>query len=108
MAKFLDEWLAGTMRQLLGEDKLEELRTSKQAAASLWETAVLCKMATDSQILSALATRFRVKIVDWSQMEPAAKALVTEAQARKYHILPVRGTDSYLEIATANPFEPRL
>ena len=62
-------------------------------------------MATDSEILSALATRFRVKIVDLSQMERAAKDLVTEAQARKYHILPVRGTDSYLEIATANPFD---
>ena len=105
MAKFRDEWLAGTIRQLLGEDKLEELRTSKQAASSLWETAVLCDMATDSEILSALATRFRVKIADLSQMERAAKALVTEAQARKYHILPVRGTDSYLEIATANPFD---
>jgi len=105
VAKFRDEWLAGTMRQLLGEDKLEELRTSKQAASSLWETAVLCDMATDSEILSALATRFRVKIADLSQMERAAKALVTEAQARKYHILPVRGTDSYLEIATANPFD---
>ena len=93
------------MRQLLGEDKLEELRVSKQAASSLWETAVLCDMATDSEILSALATRFRVKIADLSQMERAAKALVTEAQARKYHILPVRGTDSYLEIATANPFD---
>ena len=105
MAKFRDEWLAGTMRQLLGEDKLEELRRSKRAASSLWETAVLCDMATDSEILSALATRFRVKIADLSQMERAAKALVTEAQARKYHILPVRGTDSYLEIATANPFD---
>lgn len=105
MAKFRDEWLAGTMRQLLGEDKLEELRASKQAASSLWETAVLREMATDSEILSALATRFRVKIADLSQMERAAKALVTEAQARKYHILPVRGTDSYLEIATANPFD---
>ena len=93
------------MRQLLGEDKLEELRRSKRAASSLWETAVLCDMATDSEILSALATRFRVKIADLSQMERAAKALVTEAQARKYHILPVRGTDSYLEIATANPFD---
>ena len=105
MAKFRDEWLAGTMRQLLGEDKLEELRRSERAASSLWETAVLCDMATDSEILSALATRFRVKIADLSQMERAAKALVTEAQARKYHILPVRGTDSYLEIATANPFD---
>ena len=105
MAKFRDEWLAGTMRQLLGEDKLEELRRSKRAASSLWETAGLCDMATDSEILSARATRFRVKIADLSQMERAAKALVTEAQARKYHILPVRGTDSYLEIATANPFD---
>jgi type II secretory ATPase GspE/PulE/Tfp pilus assembly ATPase PilB-like protein len=91
--------------QLIGEEKLEEARASKEAAASLWETVVAAEAASDSEILGTLATKFRVKIADLSQMERAAKDLVVETQARKYHILPVRATDSYLEIATANPFD---
>ncbi len=105
MAQFRDEWLSNTLAQLIGEDKFEELRQGHDVASSLWETAVARKVATDTEILGTLATKFRVRIADIAQMESAAKGLVTEAQARKYHILPVRATDSYLEIATANPFD---
>ncbi|MCH6547634.1 MAG: hypothetical protein IH798_04230 [Gemmatimonadetes bacterium] len=105
MAQFRDEWLTNTLAQLIGEDELEELKQGDDVASSLWETAIVRKVATDSQILSTLATKFRVKIADLEQIEAAAKGVVTEAQARKYHILPVRATDSYLEIATANPFD---
>ncbi len=105
MAQFRDEWLTNTLAQLIGEDELEELKQGDDVASSLWETAVARKVATDSQILSTLATKFRVKIADLEQIESAAKDVVTEAQARKYHILPVRATDSYLEIATASPFD---
>ena len=105
MAEFRDEWLSPTLTQLIGDEKLEAARTSETAAASLWETLVEAKTATDAEILGTLATKFRVKIADLAQTERAAKDLVTEAQARKYHILPIRATDSYLEIATANPFD---
>ena len=105
MAEFRDEWLSPTLTQLIGDEKLEAARTSENAQASLWETVVESKIATDEEILGTLATKFRVKIADLSQMERAAKDLVTEAQARKYHILPIRATDSYLELATANPFD---
>ncbi len=105
MAQFRDEWLSPTLTQLIGDEKLDAARTSEDAAASLWETVVESKDATDAEILGTLATKFRVKIADLSQMERAAKDLVTEDQARKYHILPIRATDSYLELATANPFD---
>ncbi len=105
MAQFRDEWLTGTLAKLIGEEELEQLKQGDNVASSLWETVVAHKAATDSEILSTLATKFRVKIADIKQMESAAKGLVTEDQARKYHILPVRATDSYLEIATANPFD---
>jgi type II secretory ATPase GspE/PulE/Tfp pilus assembly ATPase PilB-like protein len=105
VAQFRDEWLSPTLTQLIGDEKLDAARTSEDAAASLWETVVESKDATDAEILGTLATKFRVKIADLSQMERAAKDLVTEDQARKYHILPIRATDSYLELATANPFD---
>jgi type II secretory ATPase GspE/PulE/Tfp pilus assembly ATPase PilB-like protein/CheY-like chemotaxis protein len=38
-------------------------------------------------------------------MDPAAKERVPEQVARRYQILPLRATDSYLEVATANPFD---
>src|SRR6266516_3113610 len=43
---------------------------------------------------------------EWlAQADPTAKERVSEQVARRYHILPFRATDSYLEIATANPFD---
>src|SRR6185503_15090445 len=57
------------------------------------------------QILGKLSTRFRLKIADVSQIEAQAKEGVPEQLARRYRILPLRLTDSFLELATANPFD---
>ena len=105
MAQFRDEWLGGTVAQLIGEEKLEELREAEDAKPTLWETVVAKEVATDEQLLGALATRFRVKIADLSQLDESCRDLVPEEVARKYHVLPIQATDSYLEIAAANPFD---
>ena len=105
MAKFKDEWLAKTLEQLIGEDKLEELRGSDDAKDSLWQTVVDNEATTDEQLLGALANRFRVKLADFSLTTRSARDLVPEQVARRYHILPVDSSDSHLEIATANPFD---
>src|SRR5207247_6524321 len=54
---------------------------------------------------TALSTRFRLKLADVHAVSPAVKEKVPEALARRYHILPLRVTDSFLEVATANPFD---
>jgi type II secretory ATPase GspE/PulE/Tfp pilus assembly ATPase PilB-like protein/ActR/RegA family two-component response regulator len=105
VAQFRDEWLGGTVAQLVGEDKLEELREAEDPKPTLWETVVSQQAATDEQLLGALASRFRVKIADLSQLDESCRDLVPEEVARKYHVLPIQATDSYLEIATANPFD---
>ena len=105
MAKFKDEWLAKTLEQLIGDDKLEEIRGSDNVSDSLWQTVVDNDATTDEQLLGALATRFRVKLADFSLTTRAARDLVPEQVARRYHILPVDSSDSHLEIATANPFD---
>ncbi len=105
VGRFQDEWLSATVEELLGREALEELRSSEAAKETLWETVVSQGKATDEQLLGSLATRFRLKLADISQSEKQARELVSEAVARKYHILPLRITDSYLEIATANPFD---
>jgi type II secretory ATPase GspE/PulE/Tfp pilus assembly ATPase PilB-like protein/ActR/RegA family two-component response regulator len=102
---FIDEWLAPTISELIGAERLDEVRNSEGLKKSLWDTLVSREVVGDEQILSALSSRFRLKLADIGQADRAAKDLVPETVARRYHILPVRVTDSYLEIATANPFD---
>ena len=38
--EFRDEWLSSTLEELVGTEKLTEIRESGDAQESLWETAV--------------------------------------------------------------------
>src|SRR6266436_4784249 len=102
---FPDEWLAHSLESVVTPELLAELREKAPPPARLWDTLVAQKIASDEQILTALSTRFRLKLADLAQLDPAAKERVPEQVARRYHILPFRATDSYLEVATANPFD---
>src|SRR6266705_1431443 len=100
---FPDEWLANSLGEVLPPDRLVELRGKAAPGATLWECVVAEKLATDEQILTALSTRFRLKLADVRLIEPSVKEKVPEQLARRFHVLPLRVTDSYLEVATANP-----
>src|SRR6266702_1580092 len=100
---FPDEWLAHSLEGVVTPELLVELREKAPPPARLWETLVAQKIASDEQILAALSTRFRLKLADLAHLDPAAKERVPEQVARRYHILPLRATDSYLEVATATP-----
>src|SRR5216117_218987 len=102
---FPDEWLAHSLGDVLPPDRLLELRGKAAPGATLWECVVAEKLATDEQILTALSTRFRLKLADVRLIEPSVKEKVPEQLARRFHVLPLRVTDSYLEVATANPFD---
>jgi len=102
---FPDEWLARSLEGVLTPELLVELRTKAQAGQTLWETLVAQKIVSDEQILTALSTRFRLKLADVKEVDHSVKEKVPEQLARRYHILPLRVTDSFLEIATANPFD---
>ncbi|MEJ2237570.1 MAG: type II/IV secretion system protein [Gemmatimonadales bacterium] len=103
--QFIDEWLTPTVEEIIGAEKLKELRETGEDGDSLWETLVASGDATDEEILSALSRRFRLKLADLSQVDRAALETVPEQVARQYHILPLRITDSFLEIASCNPFD---
>src|SRR5256885_4668353 len=102
---FPDEWLAHSLEGVVTPELVAELREKAAPQATLWETLVAQKISTDEQILTALSTRFRLKLADVQQIDPVAKERVPEQVARRYHILPLHATDSYLEVATANPFD---
>src|SRR5947199_8646263 len=104
---FPDEWLVHSLslEGVLTPERLTELRAKAPPGQTLWQALVAEKVATDEQILTALSTRFRLKLADVHAVNPAVKEKVPEALARPYHILPLRVTDSFLEVATANPFD---
>src|SRR5881398_705724 len=102
---FSDEWLAHSLEGVVTPELVAELREKAAPQATLWETLVAQKVVNDEQILTALSTRFLLKIAELDKADPTAKERVPEQVARRYHILPFRATDSYLEIATANPFD---
>jgi len=95
-----DEWLLPTLEPLVDGAGLAELRDSTEW---LWEGAVRRGLITDTQILSALSTRFRMAIADLSMVSSAARDLVPEALARRYRIVPLSVSDTTLDIATADP-----
>ena len=104
--QFADEWLVPTVEPLVKEADIASLRDLKvDEPLSLWETLVQRKHLTDEQILSAVARRFHLAIADLSQLDHAVREEVPESLVRKFNILPIRCTDSILEIATANPFD---
>jgi type II secretory ATPase GspE/PulE/Tfp pilus assembly ATPase PilB-like protein len=102
---FPDEWLAQSLEGLITPELLIELREKAESGRTLWEMLVAQKVSTDGQILEKLSARFRLKIADVSQIDPKAQAGVPEQLARRYRVLPLRLTDSFLELATANPFD---
>jgi type II secretory ATPase GspE/PulE/Tfp pilus assembly ATPase PilB-like protein len=102
---FPDEWLAHSLGGVLTPELLAELRTKAQPGHTLWQTLVAQKIVGDEQILTALATRFRLKLADLQQLDPTVREKVPEPLARRFHVLPMRITDSFLEVATANPFD---
>lgn len=105
ITQFRDEWLKPTAIELIGSEKYDAFVQSEPDDNSLWEALVAAKLVTDEQLLSGLSTRFRLKIADLSQIDATAREIVPEQVARRYHILPVRVTDSFLEIASASPFD---
>jgi type II secretory ATPase GspE/PulE/Tfp pilus assembly ATPase PilB-like protein/CheY-like chemotaxis protein len=103
--QFTDEWLVPSIETLLSTEAVQALRDEQGPNASLWETLVQRKQASDEQILKAIATRFRFPVADLSRPDPKLTATVPEQLARRFNVVPVRQTDSYLDVATANPFD---
>ena len=100
---FVDEWLVATVRTLLPDVDVDALRA--EGTASLWDALVTRKLADDADLTSAVAARFRLPIADLTQIDPRVRDAVPENLIRRFTVLPIRITDSHLEVATANPFD---
>mgnify|MGYP001792830080 CR=1 FL=1 len=104
--QFTDEWLVPTVERLVSAEMLERRRQTESAApVCLWTTLVQQRLATDEDVLRAAAARFRLPIADLSQLDARVRETVPEQLARRFSVLPLRLTDSYLEVASSNPFD---
>jgi type II secretory ATPase GspE/PulE/Tfp pilus assembly ATPase PilB-like protein/CheY-like chemotaxis protein len=103
--QFSDEWLVPSIETLLSAEAVQSLRDEPGASVSLWETLVQRKQASDQDILGAIASRFRFQVAELTKLDPKLNATVPEQLARRFNVVPVGQTDSYLEVATANPFD---
>ncbi|HEY3279312.1 MAG TPA: type II/IV secretion system protein [Gemmatimonadales bacterium] len=102
---FPDEWLAQSLEGLLTPEVLTDLKGKAEAGRTLWEMCVAQKVASDEQIIDKLSTRFRLKVADVAKVDPKVRDGVPEQLVRRFRVLPIRLTDSFLEVATANPFD---
>ena len=104
--QFTDEWLVQTIEKLLDAELIATLRAEPaQDPQSLWATVVQRKLVSDDEILRAATARFRLPVADLSVLDRSMRDAVPEPLVRRFGILPLRQTDSLLEIATANPFD---
>ena len=103
--QFTDEWLVPSIETLLSDEAVKALRQEPGPDASLWDILVNRKLATDEQILGAVAARFRLPVAELSKADPKLTTTVPEQLARRFNVVPVRQTDSFLEVATSNPFD---
>ncbi|MFI5208358.1 MAG: ATPase, T2SS/T4P/T4SS family [Gemmatimonadales bacterium] len=102
---FPDEWLVPTVTALTSAETVEALRADAQATSTLWDLVTAKGHATDDKLLEALAKRTRLKMADLSLRETKVKEMVPQSLAQRYRIVPMRATDSFLDIATSNPFD---
>ena len=98
-----DEWLLPTLEGLIARDAFEQLK--QQETDSYWEAAVRAGSIGDDALLTALASRFRMKVAELSTATSQARQLVPESLARKYRIVPLSASESSLDIATADPHD---
>ncbi|MDZ4673766.1 MAG: type II/IV secretion system protein [Gemmatimonadota bacterium] len=95
-----------TLSALVPEAEVEGIRSEAgNTSVSLWETLVSKRRLTDAEILSAISTRFRLPLANLSTADQRSHENLPEQLVRKYNILPLRMTDSLLEVASANPFD---
>ncbi len=105
MTHFSDEWLVSALGSLVAPEVVAGLRTRAGEGGSLWQHLLDQRVLSDDAVLQAVSTRFRLPIADLNQVDRRVVEKVPEQLARRFSVIPLRATDSWVDIATANPFD---
>ena len=105
MTHFSDEWLVSALGPLVTPEVVADLRKRAGEGGSLWQQLLDRRVLPDDAVLQAVSTRFRLPIADLNQVDRRVIEQVPEQLARRFSVIPLRATDSWVDIATANPFD---
>lgn len=106
MKQFSDEWLVPALAALVSEAAIADLRSKLvEDNTSLWQLVLDRRLAAEEAVLASVAARFRMPIADLSQVDSRISEEVPEQLVRRFNVVPLRCTDSRLDVATANPFD---
>jgi type IV pilus assembly protein PilB len=97
-----DAWLAPVLvrRGVLTPDQGEEIG---RAAGGVWRGSLERSWATDEQIVTAVATAFRLPVADLGKADARVAELIPEKTARRYVVVPIQANNRTIRIATADP-----
>jgi type II secretory ATPase GspE/PulE/Tfp pilus assembly ATPase PilB-like protein len=95
-----DAWLLPILTQFVDAAALEELPPEAQ---SLWTAVTEAGLASDDDILNAVARRFRVKIADVRITSSEVRDAVSESLARRHSFVPLGLSTTTIDIAVSDP-----
>jgi type II secretory ATPase GspE/PulE/Tfp pilus assembly ATPase PilB-like protein len=97
---------------LVTRQQVDEALASQQSGRKkkIGQLLVECGFISEDQLLSALATKFRMRFVSLENITPHQKALnaLPGDLIRKLHIFPMEYTDDRLVVATSNPTDSSI
>ncbi len=68
-----------------------------------WKTVTRAYQVSEADLAELVAKYYRLEVADLTAAQTGAANLISEAMARKHHILPVREDERHLVVATCDP-----
>lgn len=99
----IQHWIVAVARSagLPGADRLSVASDTPMAGA--WSLAALSAGLTGQALAALVAAHYRLGVADLTAADVHARKLVPGRVARKHQVLPLRYTDRWLWVATADP-----
>lgn len=99
----IQHWIVAVTRaaKLDGADTLDIASDTSMAGA--WSVAAMRTGVGDAELAALVAGHYRLGVADLSSADPHACKLLPGRAARKLLVLPLRYTDRWLWVATADP-----
>ena len=99
-----DEWIVPVIEQLASKEAADEAQRAA-VEGSIWGAALKLGIVQDDALLAAVSMKLRTPLTASLDSTSEAVALLPEALARKYEVLPLSVTPGTIDVATANPWD---
>ncbi len=100
---FPDAWLGAYLVEFGLADAARLVALAGSGAPTLWQAVVEDGLVSDSDLVAALANRFRLPVAAIAGADKRAAGVVPESVARKHHVVPIALDERSLTVATSDP-----